>query len=314
MTHRDLIFASALFLLLAAVSTHSAWAQQYVFRSIDMPGGAATYIGDNSNKGAIPGCYQVGSFSAGRRGFLLSHGVFKPVNYPGATDTCPEGASGNGKVVGHWVDKSANEHGFLLTGTKYSSFDYPGAVFTLGFGVNDSGEIVGVYYDGTAEHSFKLKSGKFTTIDPPGAAGSEAEAINAAGQVVGAYSLTDPLLNSGLQGYVLSGGSYTTIDDPGATGTVAGGINNSGDYAGWYSDSAGAYHGFTDIGGTFANVDYPGATDTFAFEINDSGQIDGVWNGAVSVAYDVHGFLATPLNGLNAPGNEPREKRPASHK
>jgi len=311
MTRNNLLCARTLFILLVSVGTHSAWAQQYVFRSIDVPGAAATTVNDNNNSDVFPVCYVVTDFSyafGGQAGSLLSHGVFKPLKYPGGTGTCPEGVSGNGKVVGSYADKSGNVHGFLLVGTKYTSFDYPSAVETVAYGVNNSGTIVGFYYDGTADHGFKLKSGVFTNIDPPGAAGSEAEAINDAGQVAGGYSLTDPKLNSGLQGYLLSSGSYTSINYPGATDTVAGGINNSADVAGWYEDSSGVYHGFTDISGTLSTVDYPGAAGTFAFEINDSGQVDGTWFG--STPDDGHGFLATPVSGTEAPAgrNMPQGK------
>jgi len=315
MTHRNLIFASTLFVLLAGASTHLAWAQQYVFRSIDVPGAAQTIANDNNNSDVFPICYSVTSFVynfGGQAGALLSHGVFKPLKYPGGTDTCPEGVSDNGRVAGSYADKSGNVHGFLLVGGKYTSFDYSGAVETVGFGVNNAGVIVGFYYDGTATHGFKLKGGVFTNIDPTGAACGYAEAINDNGQIVGGYSLTDPKCNAGVQGYLLSGGSYTTIDYPGATGTIVGGINNSADVAGWYWDSSGVNHGFTDIKGTLATLDYPGAADTLAAEINDSGQVDGTWYG--STPGDGHGFLATPIPAKDASAgtNVPRGRGPMS--
>jgi len=301
-THRNLIYASTLFILLAAAATHSAWAQQYVFRSIDVPGAASAEINDNNDSDVFPVCYVVTEFVyayGGQAGSLLSHGIFKPLNYPGGTGTCPEGVSNNGKVVGSYEDKSGNVHGFLLVGGKYTSFDYPGAVETVGFGVNNSAEIVGFYYTGTAVHGFKLKGGAFTNIDPPGAACSYPEAINDSGQIVGGYSLTDPECETGMQGYLLSKGSYTTIDYPGATGTIVGGINNSANMAGWYWDSSGVDQGFTDISGTLSTLDYPGAADTFAFQINDSGQVDGNWYDGTLGGY--HGFLATPASGEDRP-------------
>jgi hypothetical protein len=313
-THRNLIFVITLCIAFVATGTHSAWAQ-YVFRSIDVPGAAQTVVNDNNNDDVFPVCYSITNFDydfGGQAGSLLSHGVFKPLSYPGGTGTCPEGVSGNGKVVGSYEDKSGNVHGFLLVGTKYTSFDYPGAAETVGYGVNNSGTIVGFYYDGTAYHGFKLKGGVFTNIDPPGAASSEAEAINDKEQVAGGYSLTDKKFNSDLQAYVLSGGSYTTINYPGATGTVAGGINNSADTAGWYFDSSGVTHGFTDISGTLSTLDYPGAAGTEAAEINDSGQVTGDWES--STPGDEHGFLATPPNGLNAPGGESRDRRASPHR
>jgi len=296
MTYKNSILTFARCLLLAIIGMNVAEAQQYVFRSIDVPGAAQTSVGDNNDSGVFPVCYAVTSFDyayGGQAGSSLSHGVFTPLKYPGGTGTCPAAVSTDGKVTGSYEDKSGNVDGFLLVGKKYTSFDYPGAVETVGYGVNDSGVIVGFYYDGSATHGFELKSGVFTIIDPPGAVCGYAEAINDSGQVAGGYSLTDPTCNTA-QGYLLSGATYTTIDYPGATATVLGGINNSADVAGWYSDSSGVIHGFTDIGGTLSTLDYPGAAGTQAFEINDSGQVDGVWSS--SVPGDVHGFLATPIS------------------
>jgi uncharacterized membrane protein len=311
MTHRTLRFASTLCILLIGLGAHLARAQQYVFRTIDVPGAAQTSVGDNNNSGVFPVCYSITSFDyayGGQAGSVLYNGVFKPVNYPGGTGACPEAVSGDGKVVGSYVDKSDNVHGFLLAGGKYTSFDDPGALETVGFGVNNAGTIVGFYYDGTAYHGFKLKGGTFTNIDPPSAVCGEAEALNDKEQIVGAYSSSDPTCETGLQGYLLSGASYTTINYPGATATVVGGINSSADVAGWYYDSSGIAHGFTDIGGTLSTLDYPGATDTQSFEINDSGQVDGVWDS--STPGDLHGFLATPVVPLSehAVGSTTRRK------
>jgi uncharacterized membrane protein len=307
--HRCSTLLSALFIAFVTIGTDSAWGQQYVFRSIDVPGAAATVIDSNNNLGATVGCDWMTGFSSGRLGFLLSDGILKTVKYPGATDTCAEALSENGKIVGHYVDASGATHGLRWIGKTYSSFDYPGAVDTYGFGVNDSGAIIGFYFDGTGVHSFKLKSGVFTNLDPPGAAGSIANTINDSGQIVGYYSLTDPEVNSGRQGYLLSGGKYTSINYPGEPETIAEGLNNAGQVVGYYIDSSSVYHGFTDFSGTFSTLDYPGATDSFPAGVNEAGQIVGSWTGS-SYAYDFHGFLASPIVNFNAP----RGKSPVLHK
>jgi hypothetical protein len=301
---KNVTFASAFLIFFAGVST--AWAQQYVFRSIDVPGVGNTNVACNNNAGAIVGYYPVNdlSFSSPFSGIALFRGSFVPVNYPGALSTTPNGISGNGKIVGSYQDSSSKVHGFLLTGKTYTTIDCPstacpGVVFTALFDVDNSGAIVGYYFNGTAYHGLKLQGGVFTVIDPPGAAGSIANTINNSGQIVGQYSLTDPLLVSDSQGYELIGGSYTPINYPGASYTNAAGINNVGQIVGLYLDSSGGAHGFTDFGGVFSEVDYPGAAETDAFEINDSGQLVGEWASASSV-YDRHGFLASPVPGTFA--------------
>jgi len=88
MTHRNLLLATTLFVLLAGLGTHSAQAQQYVFTSIDVPGAAQTTVNDNNNSDVFAVCYAITSFVydfGGQAGSLLSHGVFKPLNYPGGT-------------------------------------------------------------------------------------------------------------------------------------------------------------------------------------------------------------------------------------
>jgi len=301
MTCRTLTLVSAMSVFLTAISANPSQAQQYVFRSVDVPGAAYTSAQCNNNLGQIVGFNPTAGFSSPNENFLLSLGVFEPVHgYPGGESTLliavnPSG----GKMVGSWTDKTGSEHGFLLFKKKYTSFDYPGAVWTEAIDINDSGDIVGTYFDVTAAHGFKLQSGTFTNLDPPGAVGSFAETINNSGAVVGYYSLTDPLLNSGLQGYFLNEGSFTSVNYPGAAQTAASGLNSSGQIVGWYVDNSGIYHGFSDFSGTFATVDYPGAANSEAIEINDAGQILGDWYGPAPDFADQHGYLATPLPGTH---------------
>jgi hypothetical protein len=297
-----LAFRSLTFVLLVMFAARSLQAQQYVFRSVDVPGATSTLPECNNNLGQIVGNFYVGGFNSNTQNFLLSQGVFKPVpGYPGGavTGLIAVNPSG-GKYVGWWQDTSGNTHGFYLSGGKYISFDYPGAVWTEAIDINDAGTIVGLYFDGTADHGFKLQSGKFTNIDPPGAAGSFAETVNNSGQVVGMYSLTSGQLASGVQGYLLTSGSYTTINYPGATQTAAIGLNSSGQMVGWYLDSGGAYHAFADLGGTFSTVDYPGAAQSQGIEINDEGQILAVWYGPAPDFYDQHGYIANPIPGTSS--------------
>ena len=304
-------FRSLMFVLAVMLAASSLHAQQYVFRSVDVPGAASTLPECNNNLGQIVGNFYAGGFNSNTQNFLLSQGVFKPVpGYPGGAATGLIGVNpSGGKYVGWWQDTSGNEHGFYLSGGKYTSFDYPGAVSTEAIDINDAGTIVGLYSDGTDYHGYKLQSGKFTNIDPPGAVGSFAETINSSGQVVGMYSLTSGQLSSGVQGYLLTSGSYATINYPGAAQTSAIGLNSSGQIVGWYLDSSGVYHAFADLGGTFSTVDYPGAVQSQGLEINDQEQILAVWYGPAPDFYDEHGYIANPIPGTSVrDGNGARGK------
>src|SRR5260370_14003125 len=191
------------FLILLALSTASlAQAQTiYSFRTVDVPGTAATFAYANNGTGHIVGEYSITDLieSVGG-GFLLSQGVFKNLAFPGAIRTSPEGINAKGQVVGIYIDKSGSSHGFELKGTTYASVDVPGSILTYAYSINQSGVIVGGYYDGARYHGFMLQGTHFTTIDyqpaAGNAAGSVATNINDKGQVVGIYSLTDPKLNN----------------------------------------------------------------------------------------------------------------------
>lgn len=149
---------------------NSAQAQQYVFRSVDVPGAAWTLMGGNNNAGSITGCYQIEGFSSNYAGVLLSNAAFKPVKYPKSMSTCLYGASNNGELAGAYSDSSGKVHGFTLTGKTYVNIDYSGAVDTYVNDVNNAGVAAGDYFDGSANHGFTWQGGTFTHIDFPGPA------------------------------------------------------------------------------------------------------------------------------------------------
>jgi len=153
----------------------------------------------------------------------------------------------------------------------------------------------GGYSDGARCHGVVLHGTTYSTKDYPGSAGSEATTINNAGEAVGTYSLTDPLLNSGVLGYSMNGSAFTSVEIPSAVETWAEGVNDNGDIVGEYLDSKSAAHGFTLISGSYATIDFPHAAGTVANEINDSGQIAGYYAGQDSTV-DLQGSLATPVS------------------
>jgi hypothetical protein len=293
MTFKNVFLGSTLLILLARIATLDAQAQQYVFRSIDVPGaGATTFISNNNNAGAIGVCYQAAGFSSDYVALVLAHAAFKIVkNPPNGVSTCPFGLSNNGKVAGAYDDKNGKTHGFLLVGTTYTSIDHPGAIATYAQGVNNSGVVGGYYYDGSAYHGFTWNGGTFTSVDFPGASETDVFGINDSGAMVGTYRL-----GGVYHGFQLTGNTFTTIDYPGSAFTSAFGINNSGHIVGFYYLNDGINHAFVDASGSFSTVDYPGSLASAAIGINDVGQIVGDWFGTLN-AYDRHGYLATPIPG-----------------
>jgi hypothetical protein len=95
--------------------------------------------------------------------------------------------------------------------------------------------------------------------------------------------------------------AFTTISFPGSKATMALGLTDAGEVVGTYQDSAGAYHGFTDIGGTFATLDAPSSASTQASGVNDSNKVVGAYSDAKGA---VHGFSETSgtFTTLDVPG------------
>lgn len=117
--------------------------------TFDPPGTASS-----SSSVVIPNGAVIGAFtnlrgttcSAECQGYMLFHGAYATINFPGSSFTFAGGANAEGNVVGIYVDASAVGHGFLFNGT-YTSFDLPGAILTEATGINPSGVIVGLYTD-----------------------------------------------------------------------------------------------------------------------------------------------------------------------
>jgi probable HAF family extracellular repeat protein len=263
----------------------------YTYNTLDDPSSTQDTLAYGINDtGQIVGYYFIGT-TASTHGFLLSGGVYTPLDdplaVPQAGGTLAFGINASGQIVGQYADLHGT-HGFLLSGGTYAALDDPSAPsFTRAYGINASGQIVGIYTDASAHtHGFLYSNGTYTNIDDPlGTHGSNATGINAAGQIVGRY------IDSNFQahGFLYSNGSYTTLDDPlGVNGSSAWGINDMGQIVGQYSDGSGKNHSFLYSGGIYITLDDPVATDgTFATGINAAGQIVGQYmNGSVT-----HGFL-----------------------
>lgn len=138
-------------------------------------------------------------------GFLLRHGKYTSIDYPGAVLTFVRGINPAGDIVGRYdiLDVSTNKvktHSFLLHHGKFTSIDFPGAVRTFARGINSEGDIVGRYdiVDAATNQvkvlGFVVRHGDFTSVDFP------ANGINSAGEIVGTYSGADGKVH----GYLMS--------------------------------------------------------------------------------------------------------------
>jgi hypothetical protein len=117
--------------------------------TFDPPGAASSSTSVVMPNGAVVGTYTTLSgttCSTQCQGYVLYHGVYATITYPGSSFTFAGGANAEGVIVGIYVDASGAGHGFLFNGA-YTSFDYPGAILTEATGINPSGVIVGLYTD-----------------------------------------------------------------------------------------------------------------------------------------------------------------------
>jgi hypothetical protein len=125
--------------------------------TFDPPGAASSTTSVVIPEGAVVGAYTTVSGTTCNtqcEGYLLFHGRYATLNYPGSSFTFAGGANAEAKIVGVYTDASGNAHGFLFNGT-YTSFDYPDAIFTEATGINNRGEIVGLYTDSAGNtHGF----------------------------------------------------------------------------------------------------------------------------------------------------------------
>ena len=125
--------------------------------TFDPPGAASSTPSVVIPSGAVVGAYTDLSgttCSTQCQGYMLFHGSYATINYPGSSFTFAGGANAEGNIVGIYTDASGVGHGFLFNGV-YTSFDYPGAAFTEATGINPGGVIVGLYADSAgAVHGF----------------------------------------------------------------------------------------------------------------------------------------------------------------
>ena len=117
--------------------------------TFDPPGAVSSVATIVIPSGAVFGQYDKvveGTCFTQCQGYMLFHGAFATINFPGSSFTGIGGANAEGNAVGFYLDASGVGHGLLFNGV-YTSFDYPGAIFTQATGINPRGVIVGLYVD-----------------------------------------------------------------------------------------------------------------------------------------------------------------------
>jgi len=129
-----------------------------VFTSFDPPGATGSESATVSLLGVVVGSYDTASeptCSTQCDGYLLAHGNYTTITYPGSSFTFAGGGNVWDTVVGIYVDTAGNGHGYIWNAGSYMSFDYPAASLTEATGINALGVIVGLFTDSAGNtHGF----------------------------------------------------------------------------------------------------------------------------------------------------------------
>jgi probable HAF family extracellular repeat protein len=123
-------------------------------------------------------------------GFLLKHGAYTTLSYPGALDSQASAINNAGEIVGIYDINDTGPHSYLYKDGVYTNIDYPGSVATVASAINNSSVVAGVYGDQFTTHGFTYANGKFTQIDDPGGNATAVTGINDRGEIVGIRNLS----------------------------------------------------------------------------------------------------------------------------
>jgi hypothetical protein len=223
---------------------------------IGVPGALPTNLRGINPAGDIVGIYvappgsSVGCTIAGAppctKGFLLHHGTFSTVLYPGHEGSIPAHITPDGNIYAcyHDADLMGSMFGFARIGGGFTSINVPASMHTGA--TPDGNTIVGLYTDMTAmppaTHGYVLQNGIFQSFDVPSSTLKFTQAwdINPDGNIVGDFQDSAGVFH----GFLRTSGGYTSIDFPAATASHAQGINPGGAIAGIYTDTNKVTHGF----------------------------------------------------------------------
>ena len=232
--------------------THSFLLRNSVFKTIEVPGAAATLAARGINaRGDIVGNFRD---SAGNlHGYLLSDGKFNKFD-EGSDFSTFLSINNAGEIAG----RGLNQPGAWIRRT---NGNFVGVGHSEGINltwsalsVQDNGRVVVGWFNrlstGRAHGFISTRRGHFQVVDFPGQSVrcSGVSSINERGDMVGLFSGTDP---SGVcdhpidqHGFLLRNGEFTIIDFPGAVSTRAWALNNYGVIIGDFTDDSGNVHAF----------------------------------------------------------------------
>lgn len=270
--------------LIAGLSS-SAYATQYEFTTIDVPGALWTSANGINNLGHVVGTYSDGN---GSHGFIYDGTGYLTIDYPGGNpgNTGIKDINDSGKMVGEYNDGHKWQD-FILDNGGFSTYSFPGKTETSINGLNDAGVAAGGYYDWPTNSSNGVLYDKEPVVFPKTTIFSD---VNDSGQMVG----YDPDF---WVSYLYEGGSLNQIvfgDSPSGLDIWALGINDSGHVVGSYMEGGFL---FDSASGRVITINYPGAAYSGLSGINDLGYLVGSYTSTDDRGY---GFLAVPVNSKRA--------------
>jgi hypothetical protein len=199
-----------------------------------------TWAQDVSDEGVIIGRYYDADLHS--HGFILDHGQFRKVDFPGAIETTVRGIRGAERLTGNYIDSVGFETGFVRDRYGFHSVLYPNSDSTDVWDTARDGLMVGDWSDIAGNiYGYSLRSGHFRNLNVPRAAGvTSIRGVNAQEMMVGVFADAAGLLH----GFVRTHDGYIRLDVPGAQDTFANRINNPGTVVGFYDTANGRTHGF----------------------------------------------------------------------
>jgi hypothetical protein len=295
----------------------SGLAQTYHFASIDVPcsgcpGGIArlTNAQGINSAGVVVGTYK--DAANAQHGYMLWHGQFTTIDFPGSVTTIARGINPGGQIVGSYTDPVVPGttcsapgpqclHGFLYAAGVFQSVGFDGHPGSIAQRITPDGTIYGCLHDlDTMGSMYGARWGKFGNSSLLAGGGEladsnlsfEASMNNGAtpdgSMIVGL--VTDMMTNQ-THGYIVLNGVLRSYDVPGSIVTNIWDVNPDREFVGLYVDASGKQHGFVQPSGVSPiQIDFPGASSTSVIGINPAGEIVG----AYTMNGKTHGFVAIP--------------------
>ncbi|MBE7414454.1 MAG: hypothetical protein HS130_04155 [Deltaproteobacteria bacterium] len=267
----------------------SAYATQYEFTTIEVPGALWTSANGINNLGHIVGTYSDGT---GSHGFLYDGTGYLTIDYPGSGgNTGIKDINDSGKMVGEYNNGHKYQN-FILDGRDFSTYSFPGNTETSINGLNDAGVAAGGYYDWPTNSSNGVLYEKSAKVVFPNT--TIFMDVNDSGQMVG----YDPDF---WISYLYDGKDLSQIifgDSPYGVDIWARSINDSGYVVGSYMEGGFL---FDSANGRVSTINYPGAAYSGLSGINDLGYLVGSY----TFNERGYGFLAIPIKKTAVPEPSP---------